>query len=93
LGARASPYQAIFIAEQSDVACPEIAVCGSVAVVAIAGDVAPTLDELREFVEGRLARYKRPRQLEIVDSLPRNAAGKVLKTELRARFDQPPERS
>lgn len=63
------------------------------AVVAIAGDVAPTLDELREFVGGRLARYKLPRQLEIVDSLPRNAAGKVLKTELRARFDQPPERS
>ena len=63
------------------------------AVIAVAGDVAPTLDELREFVGGRLARYKLPRQLEIVDSLPRNATGKVLKTELRARFDQPPERS
>src|SRR5271154_1128965 len=61
------------------------------AVIAVAGDVAPTLDELREFVGGRLARYKLPRQLEIVDSLPRNATGKVLKTELRARFDQPPE--
>ena len=61
------------------------------AVIAVAGDVAPTLDELREFVGGRLARYKLPRQLEIVDSLPRNATGKVLKTELRARFNQPPE--
>lgn len=39
----------------------------------------------------RLTGYKLPRQLEIVDSLPRNATGKVLKTELRARFDQPPE--
>ncbi|MCW2565067.1 MAG: putative AMP-binding enzyme, partial [Mycobacterium sp.] len=57
------------------------------AVIAIAVD-APTLDELRDFVGGRLARYKLPRQLEIVDSLPRNATGKVLKTELRARFDQ-----
>jgi fatty-acyl-CoA synthase len=57
------------------------------AVIATSGD-APTLDELREFVGGRLARYKLPRQLEIVDSLPRNATGKVLKTELRARFNQ-----
>ena len=83
-------------------AVPEVAVIGTAdeqwgervcAVIAVAGDVAPTLDELREFVGGRLARYKLPRQLEIVDSLPRNATGKVLKTELRARFDQPPERS
>jgi fatty-acyl-CoA synthase len=57
------------------------------AVIAIAGE-APTLDELREFVGDRLARYKLPRQLEIVDSLPRNATGKVLKTELRTRFNQ-----
>ncbi|MDT5076128.1 MAG: fatty-acyl-CoA synthase [Mycobacterium sp.] len=57
------------------------------AVIAVAGD-APSLDELREFMGGRLARYKLPRQLEIVDSLPRNATGKVLKTELRARFDR-----
>ncbi len=34
----------------------------------------------------RLARYKHPKALEIVDALPRNPAGKVLKTELRARF-------
>jgi fatty-acyl-CoA synthase len=61
------------------------------AVIAIAGD-APTLDDLHQFVGGRLARYKLPRQLEIVDSLPRNATGKVLKTELRARFDQPQNR-
>ncbi|HET7742391.1 MAG TPA: long-chain fatty acid--CoA ligase, partial [Mycobacterium sp.] len=34
----------------------------------------------------RLARYKHPKVLEIVDALPRNPAGKVLKTELRERF-------
>jgi fatty-acyl-CoA synthase len=33
-----------------------------------------------------LARYKHPKTLVIVDALPRNPAGKVLKTELRARF-------
>jgi fatty-acyl-CoA synthase len=45
-----------------------------------------TLESLREFGDGRLARYKLPLQLEIVDVLPRNATGKVLKTELRERF-------
>jgi acyl-CoA synthetase (AMP-forming)/AMP-acid ligase II len=33
----------------------------------------------------RLANFKVPRAVEIVDDLPHNAAGKVLKTELRAR--------
>ena len=33
----------------------------------------------------KLAGYKVPRQVAFTDSLPRNAAGKVLKTELRAR--------
>jgi fatty-acyl-CoA synthase len=45
-----------------------------------------TLDDLDEFLTERLARYKHPKALEIVDALPRNPAGKVLKTDLRARF-------
>jgi len=45
-----------------------------------------TLDELSEFLTERLARYKHPKALEVVDALPRNPAGKVLKTELRTRF-------
>jgi fatty-acyl-CoA synthase len=44
------------------------------------------LDDLTEFLNDRLARYKHPKVLEIVESLPRNPAGKVLKNELRARF-------
>jgi fatty-acyl-CoA synthase len=44
------------------------------------------LADLDEFLTGRLARYKHPKHLEIVDALPRNPAGKVLKTELRNRF-------
>ncbi len=44
------------------------------------------LDDLDEFLTERLARYKHPKALEIVDALPRNPAGKVLKTELRARY-------
>ncbi|MGX9789091.1 fatty-acid--CoA ligase FadD5 [Mycobacterium sp. MMS18-G62] len=45
-----------------------------------------SLDDLDGFLTERLARYKHPKALEIVDALPRNPAGKVLKTELRARF-------
>jgi fatty-acyl-CoA synthase len=45
-----------------------------------------TLADLDEFLTERLARYKHPKALEVVDALPRNPAGKVLKTELRARF-------
>jgi acyl-CoA synthetase (AMP-forming)/AMP-acid ligase II len=32
----------------------------------------------------RLARYKHPRRVVFVDSLPKNALGKVLKQELRS---------
>jgi cyclohexanecarboxylate-CoA ligase len=58
------------------------------AVVACVPDVEPlTLDELRRhLLERKLITRKLPEQLEIVDALPRNAAGKVLKHELRARY-------
>ena len=55
-----------------------------VAVAAVHTDL--DLDDLDQFLTERLARYKHPKALEIVDALPRNPAGKVLKTELRARF-------
>jgi fatty-acyl-CoA synthase len=39
-------------------------------------------DELKEHVKRNLARYKVPREIVFLDSLPRNATGKVLKREL-----------
>ncbi len=56
--------------------------------VAIAAVTQPdlALGDLDEFLTERLARYKHPKRLEVVDALPRNPAGKVLKTELRERF-------
>ncbi|GAB7067512.1 fatty-acid--CoA ligase FadD5 [Mycolicibacterium hodleri] len=60
-----------------------------VAILAVSSAAATdelTLENLQEFLGERLARYKHPRALEVVDALPRNPAGKVLKTELRARF-------
>ena len=38
---------------------------------------------LIELCQGRLAKYKCPTSVDVVDALPRNASGKVLKTELR----------
>jgi acyl-CoA synthetase (AMP-forming)/AMP-acid ligase II len=44
------------------------------------------LAELREFVEQRVAGYKRPRRYELRDELPRTDAGKLLKRVLRDEF-------
>ena len=57
-----------------------------VAVIALGTDDELGLADLEKFLSERLARYKHPKALEIVDALPRNPAGKVLKTELRVRF-------
>ncbi|WP_405232626.1 acyl-CoA synthetase [Lentisalinibacter salinarum] len=53
------------------------------AVVALSEGAELTLEELRDFADGKLARYKLPLRLHIVEALPRNPAGKVLKFELR----------
>jgi fatty-acyl-CoA synthase len=39
-------------------------------------------DEVKGYVKSNLARYKVPREVEFLDSLPRNATGKILKREL-----------
>jgi fatty-acyl-CoA synthase len=42
-----------------------------------------TETEVIDYCMGKLASYKKPRHVEFVGELPRNAAGKILKTELR----------
>jgi acyl-CoA synthetase (AMP-forming)/AMP-acid ligase II len=58
------------------------------AVITIAdGATSPTLDDLANHCSDRgLARQKIPERLEVVDALPRNVTGKVLKDELVARY-------
>ena len=57
-----------------------------VAVAVLAPGASLTLDELRDWGTARLARYKLPTVLHIVDALPRNASGKVMKTALRQEY-------
>jgi malonyl-CoA/methylmalonyl-CoA synthetase len=45
-----------------------------------------TLDALLPWARERLAPYKLPRALQVVDALPRNAMGKVMKPEVAKRF-------
>ena len=48
-----------------------------------AGAVAPDEDALRDFCRERLAGYKVPKAFQLMDTLPRNALGKVVKQTLR----------
>jgi fatty-acyl-CoA synthase len=46
----------------------------------------PTGAEVEAWCRQRLASYKKPGAIRIIDALPRNVTGKVLKTELRALY-------
>ena len=47
-----------------------------------------TDEELITFCKKHIAGYKTPKSVEFVDALPKNAAGKILKRELRERCRQ-----
>jgi len=53
------------------------------AVVTLRPGTTATAEEIVEFCRGKIAGFKRPRRVEIVAELPRNAVGKILKRELR----------
>lgn len=57
-----------------------------VAFVVLRPEADATADEIAAWCREHMANYKVPRRVEIVDALPLNATGKVLKYELRARL-------
>jgi acyl-CoA synthetase (AMP-forming)/AMP-acid ligase II len=63
---------------------PVMAEVGVAFVVPRRPDAPPTLDELRDFGRERLAGYKLPEDLRIVDALPLTAMEKVDRTALRS---------
>lgn len=56
------------------------------AVVTLRAGQTVTEEALLEFCNDKLSRYKRPKAIGFAERLPRNAAGKVLRRELRAPF-------
>jgi fatty-acyl-CoA synthase len=58
---------------------------GHAVVVVKEGDTL-TEEEVIEFCQGKLARYKIPKSVSFAEALPRTAAGKVLKRTLREQF-------
>ena len=44
-----------------------------------------TLEEIQELISAHLVSYKQVRQIELIEAIPKSAAGKILRKELRAR--------
>ncbi|MBR0858058.1 long-chain-fatty-acid--CoA ligase [Bradyrhizobium liaoningense] len=63
------------------------------AVIVSRAGVSPTASELDAFCREHLGGFKVPKHYSFVEALPRNAAGKVLKKELRDRYWQGRERA
>jgi long-chain acyl-CoA synthetase len=51
----------------------------------VSGGATLDAEQLIGFCEAKISRMKTPRVFEVIDAIPRNATGKVLKTELRKR--------
>jgi fatty-acyl-CoA synthase len=58
------------------------------AILVLKEDQSASAEEIIAFCQGKLARYKIPKSVDFVDVLPRTAAGKVLKRELREQFSE-----
>lgn len=63
------------------------------AVVVPAAGQTVTLEELTAYCKERIAGYKTPRSLDLVETLPMSGAGKVVKAELRRPYWEGQERS
>ena len=56
------------------------------AIVTVFPGATTSLEEVRAHVDGRIARYKMPKNLIVVDDFPRTGSGKIRKADLRKMF-------
>jgi acyl-CoA synthetase (AMP-forming)/AMP-acid ligase II len=70
------------------IADPVLGQIGAAAVIPLDAGHPPTLDELKSWCRDRLANYKAPDRLRIVDELPTNAMAKVVKSAVAALFTE-----
>jgi fatty-acyl-CoA synthase len=56
---------------------------------AASAPAAPSNEDLTAYLAAKLAKYKLPKQFLFVESLPRTAYGKVVKSELQAKYANP----
>ncbi|HEY1709519.1 MAG TPA: fatty acid--CoA ligase [Rhizomicrobium sp.] len=75
------------IAEVAVIAVPDAKWGEAVkAIVVLKPDAEPDAASILDFTRTRIAGFKMPKSIDFVDTLPRNATGKVLKRELRKPF-------
>lgn len=58
------------------------------AIIVLKSGMTATAEEIMAFCKKQIAGYKTPKSVEFAESLPKNAAGKILKKELRAKYWQ-----
>ncbi|MEJ8547727.1 fatty acyl-CoA synthetase [Brevibacillus borstelensis] len=81
-------YQHPLVSEVAVIGIPDPYWIETVAAVVVpkAGEVL-TAEELLAFCKARLSAFKAPKHIVLAENLPRNPSGKILKRELRAKYE------
>ena len=62
---------------------------GESVVAAVVASAPVEADALLEHCRGHIASFKKPKRIEFLDAIPKNAYGKILRRELREQFSSP----